>query len=537
MALANTMVNSAPVSTEELLSKGTKKASLSPEDDTVFVEKNSSQLGYERTWEQCAQFNIESNGDMNAIELQHDSYGMRADNAYLYTVWNITLKGDSNDCACPANMFPFVAFDSLRMRIGLNQAEVISPNEHYIHKFLNIMNSNLSKQDKINVLPLFGCFPEFDLSQAKYRLLLAKMLGFVFTGSVTEVTLRVPFIIPLTVLHRMFNHKTILPVGTRFDFQFNTNKSSNKNAIIQPSATYTGTFEFLPRESYLYAQYPERDPAIMLAQLENRQYISEGLDYETYRIEIPTGSSYASVPILRPGSKMPVKIDFGFVPSENLNNNKDIFTFVGANVSRIDVVYNGPFPTQYQLKTVSGKGNGLWEDGSGNALDKFPLFSELFNQTDTFLTDRYGESYNNETTYPPLKRINPYMAAAAEYPILTFSQTDFTILKDLHDKRQVYTVILQPSKIFDGSAYPTVEGSLDLNICFSKATTVPYILYVNCNYFQQIILNENYQCDIRNITLDNFRGSGDSDLSSELPPPSDDSNLSGLPVGEADNVV
>lgn len=535
------MMNTAPVSTEELLTKSTKKASLSPEDDTVFVEKNTSQLGYERVWQNRARFNIESNGNMNTIEIQHDSYGMRAQTAFLYLVFNIKLKGNNADNACPANMFPLVSFNNFRMRLGLNQAEIVSPNDHYIYKFLSILNSNYSKQDKVNILSAMGCFPEFDLTQVKFRQLLAKAMGFQFNAiAISEQERRVGFVVPLSLLHGMFNHETILPVGTRIDFNFTVDQGGNKNAIVSPDATRTGTYEFLVRESFLYCEYPERDPSILLAQLENREYVSEGLNYETSRSEIPSGSTFMSIPLLRPGSKLPVKIDFGFIPSTALDDNKDIFQFKGAGLSRVEVIYNGPFPAQYVLETVSGKGMEDINPTSANSpamLDKFTVYQEFFNQTDTFLLDTYGSSYNNESTLDPMLRINYLLPWLQKDPYVLFDPDNLVALAGVHNNRQVFTTILMPSKMLNGTAYPTVEGALTLNLRFEKPTVVDHVMFVNLYYFQELRLTENFQCNVTNITLENFHPSADrpADPVSDLPFPTNVREE--LPTGEADNVV
>lgn len=517
MSLANVTVNTAPVSTEELLTKSSAKSSLSPEDDTVFIEKNTSQLGYERVWELKANFNIESNGLMNSIEIQNDAYGLRADTSYMLMVFEITLDGTTDDCAAPANMFPFVALKTLRMRLGLNQAEVIAPNEHYMYKFLNIMNSNYSKEDQINILSLFKCYPFMDMTQKKNRILMASHCGFTFTKKETIVR-KVPFLIPLSVLHQMFNHRTIIPVGTRFDINFSvedsgsTSSTCSNNAIVfgGNAADLKGSFKFIPSESYIYCQLPERDPSILLAQTENREYISEGLNYETYRIEIPKGTTYFNVPIIRPGSKLPVKIDFGLVDAANLNVNKDVFQFQGFGLNRVEVNYNGPFPHKHVLQTLHSKGLQDWPaDGIPQdeaVLDRLPMFFELYNQTDTLLLDKFGESYNNETTYPPIKRVHPFLGYAAENPLLTLDADTKATLISLFNKRNVLTVILNPSKIFDGSAYPTVEGSLDIQLTFCKPTEQTIVMFLNCNYFQQLVLTQDYTCQINNITLDNFTG-------------------------------
>lgn len=537
MALSNTTVNSAPVSTEELLSKGTKKASLAPEDESVFVEKNTSQLGYERTWEKTTSFSIESNGNVNSITLQNVAYGIRADTAMLIMFFRITLKGNTKDNSCMANMFPFVACDNFTMRVGVNGMPIQLPNEHFIHRFINILNSNFSKQDKINVLPLVGCYPELSLGTSEGRKRLAFINGFNFTDDfIEEKTRLVSYRIPLTLIHQMFNHKTILPVGTKIEFSFVCNASCNSNTIVNGSEPgMNGSFEFLPKESGLYTQSPERDPAIMLAQLENRQYLSEGLNFECLRFAIPKGSTYFHQPILGPGSKLPVKMDFAFVPASSVNTNTDCFNFRGFYLRNYEVIYNGPFPVSYKFNTFSSEGNGPWEMGTTQPLDRFGLYNDLFSQTDTFLIDKYGESYNNETTYPPLNRINPYMAHLADSLARRIDDQTFVRMKELYERRQVYTVILQPSKIFDGSAYPTVEGSLDMNLCFSQQTTEILYMYVNLNYFEQLIIDEDYSCEVRNLTLDNFRTDKQLEPSSGLPPPTGEDLYGELPVGEAEN--
>lgn len=539
-SLASTTMNTAPVSTEELLTKSAKKPSLSPEDDTIFIEKNTSQLGYERVWENKAQFNIESNGTMNTLEVQHESYGMRAQTAYICLAFEITLTGSKTDCACPANAFGITAFQSIRQRIGLNQMEIYSPNDHYIHKFIDIVNSNYSTQDRLNVLSSFGCFLHLDLSQAKHRLLLAKAYGFNFTEAANQtITRNVNLILPLTILHRMFNHNTILPVGTRIDFQFNC-ETDNKNCIVNGALpNQIGAFKFIPTQSYLFAQYPERDPAIMLTQLENREYVSEGLDYETFRIEIPENTTYISIPLARPGSKLPVKIDFAMIAANVLNSNKDIFQFKNFGISEVEVNYNGPFPSVHKLGTITGGPAISWETASTDSipsLENYPLFKELLNQTDTLLLDKYGESYNNESSLSVMLRANPYMYVLGKSEYSPPSEEVMSSVCKLADNRQVMTMILMPSKIMDGSAYPTVQGSLDMNIKFGTALKQTTILYVNMYNYQQVTLNENHTCDIRNITLNNFSGRGTGPLGSGSLPPStmyDDA----VPVGEEDNIV
>lgn len=519
--MANNTINATPVSTEELLSKGSKKASLAPEDDTIFVEKNTSQLGYERTWERSFNFSTQSNGETNNISIENDAYGMRADTARFYLTFEITLAGSTTDNASMANFFPFVAFNTFNMRIGANQVEVVAPMEHYMYRFLNVMNSNYSTQDKINVLPLSCIFPFMDLTLKSHRKLMAAMWGFTWTqAAVSNLTKKVTFVMPLTLVHQMFNHRTILPVGTRLEFAFNVSAECNKNAIVNgDAAAYVGSYKFLPRESSFVAEFPERDPSIMIAQMENRVYISEDLTYETFRYDQVKGASSFSIPLLRPGSKLPVKIDFGFVPGSVKNANKDVFQFKGFGLKDVLVKYNGPFPQDYRYSLIGCGGNDEWkDDANGPALCRFPLFAELFNQTDTFQLDRFGESYNNETTFPPLNRIHPYMAYVAQNVFRTYDDDVLATMKRLFDDRQVYTSILLPSKLMDGSAYPTVSGSLEIEFCFNKPLEEDVILYCNLYTFNRMTLDEDYRCTITSITLENFAG-GSFDASSGLPPP------------------
>lgn len=546
MSLTNVTVNTAPVSTEELLTRTTKKATLSPEDDTIFIEKNTSQLGYERTWNNEARFNMESNGSMNTVVVQVDPYGMRADTAYLYLVFEITLKGNKTDCACISNMFPFVAMDTLRFRLGQNQAEVISPNEHYIYKFINILNSNYSTTDKVNILTLMKCFPEFDLTQQKDRRLMNIASGFddiaTETGAAVEKKKKVAFTVPLTVFLDMFNHKTILPVGTKFEITFGVGEESRsqKNAIVNGSAQGNGgSYKFLPQESYLWYQTPERDPGIQQAKAENREYISEGLNYDTYRIEVQAGTTFSNYQVIRPGSKLPVKIDFGFVDATTMGTNQDIFQFKGFQLKEVKVNYNGPFPSQHILKCNSRDGMKDWEWGSTNpdgTLDRLPMYQEFYNQSDTLLLDKPGESYNNEMTLGPMYRIHPFMAYLQEYPHVIWTDDQLKGILSKFNNRCVYTVILIPSKMFDGSAYPTVEGSLDISLSFAAPTTSTLILYMNCYYFQQTTLAQDGTCTIQNITLDNFTSARNVDAGPSVS--TDERMISdNLPVGEESNLT
>lgn len=545
MALTNVTLNTAPVTTEELLSKTTKKATLSPEDDTVFIEKNTSQLGYERTWNNEARFNIESNGYMNTITVQVDPYGMRADTAYIYLVYEITLKGNKDDMPSISNMFPFVAMNTLRFRLGQNQAEVISPNEHYMYKFMNILNSNFSTTDKVNILTLLKCFPHFDMSQQYFRKMMNLASGFdqlVSSTDVKEFTRKVAFVVPLTILLDMFNHKTILPVGTKFEITFGVGQEDRcqKNGIVNGTAVdRTGSYKFLPQESYLYYQTPERDPGIQQAKAENREYISEGLNYDTYRIEIPSGSTYYNFQVIRPGSKLPVKIDFGFIDPDILNSNKDIFQFKGNSLKQVKVNYNGPFPHQHTLTCNSSDGMKDWAIGGTNpdgTLDRLLMYQEFYNQTDTLLLDKFGESYNNEMTLPPMKRIHPFMAYLQEYPNVIWTDDMLKSLVDTFNNRCVYTMILIPSKMFDGSAYPTVEGSLEIGLTFAKPTEKTLILFMNCYYYQQTTLAQDGTCTITNITLDNFTSARNVDVGPSISS-SDQMISDNLPYGEDANVT
>lgn len=545
MALTNVTVNTAPVTTEELLSKSTKKASLSPEDDTIFIEKNTSQLGYERTWNNEARFNIESNGYMNTIGVQIDTYGMRADTAYLYLVFDITLKGNKDEYASIANMFPFVAMNTLRLRIGQNQAEVISPNEHYMYQFIQILNSNYSTTDKIDILSQFMCFPHFDMTQPYFKKMMNLAIGFDdmlgHSEAAKDFKHKVAFLIPLTVMHDMFNHKTVLPVGTKFEITFGVGQDDRcqKNAIVNSSPNnYSGSYVFQPQESYLFYQTPERDPGIQQAKAENREYISEGLNKDTYRNEIPKGTTTYTFPIIRPGSKLPVKIDFAFVRASDLNANKDIFRFRGNSLKEVKINYNGPFPHQHRLYTLSSKGMADWEWGATNPdgpLDRVPMYIEFYNQTDTFLLDKFGESYNNEMTLSPMQRIHPFKAYLSAYPHVMFDDDQLKSLVDLFNNRCVYTCILIPSKMFDGSAYPTVEGSMDVSLTFAKPTDETLICFMNCYNYQQLVLSQDGTCTISNITLDNFTSARNVDVGPSISE-GDQMITDNLPTGEDVNV-
>lgn len=547
MALTNVTLNTAPVSAEELVSKTSKKATLSPEDDTVFIEKNTSQLGYERTWSNKARFNIESNGSMNTIAVQVDPYGMRADTAYLYLKYEITLTGKKTDLPCIANFFPFVTMLSLRFRLGQNQAEVISAQEHFIYKFIQILNSNYSTSDRINIVAQMKGFPNFDMDQQHFRRLMLLMCGFadlVESDTTKTVTRKVGFTIPLTMLLDMFNHKTILPVGTKFEITFGcgTDERSQKNAILVNKANQGGKYTFLPQESYLYYQTPERDPGIQQAKAENREYISEGLNFDTYRIEIPQGSTYYNFQVIRPGSKLPVKIDFGFIESDVLDSGKDVFSFKGHALKDVRINYNGPFPHQHKLTCTSTKGMvdfGLGEGANAEKpdgeLDRLQMFQELFNQSDTFLLDKFGESYNNEMTLSPMQRVNPFISEFAANPFKLYTKDQLKSMIDLFNKRCVYTVILIPSKMFDGSAYPTVEGSLEMGLTFAAPTPKTLILFMNCYYYQQTVLAQDGTCTITNITLDNFTSSRNVDVGPSISE-GDHILTDNIPRGEEANI-
>lgn len=516
MALVSTSVNLPGVSTEEMLTETAKKGSLAPEDDTIFVDKNTSQLGYERVWVNEAKFDIQSNGKTNSIQLQHNSYPLRTDTAYLAMTFKITLNGTANDNACPGQLFPLLACNSFRMRIGQNQQEIISPNEHTIYKFIQLMQSNLSNYDKYNMGPMFNFYPDLNLNDAINRQKVAFMLGFDTFVAGTPQTRQITFNIPLTYLRDMFNHHTLLPVGTRIQFDFQVDAACNSNAIVNGVGSLGGTFEFLPTSSYIRSEHPERDPAIMMAQLANREYLSEGLNYETFRADIRSGLNLVNIPILRPGSKMPAKIDFGFIETSTLNSNKDIMSFKGFGISEIEVNANGPFPS---VKTFSSATGGSLKDWSDNKspFDRLPYHQSMYNQMDTFQIDKWGESYNNETTYDPIFRINPYIPLMIKTPFTKPSNDAVKIAENLFNSRQIFTAILAPSNLMDGSAYPTVEGSLDMCIKFCDPLAVPITLYMCLQYWQQTILHEDHTCEIQNITLENFRTSGLS-TSNALPP-------------------
>lgn len=536
MALVSTSVNLPGVSTEEMLSESSKKGSLAPEDDTIFVDKNTSQLGYERVWRHDAKFDIQSNGKTNSIQLQHLSYPLRADTAYMAMTFKITLNGTAADNSCPGQLFPLLACNSFRMRIGQNQQEIISPNEHTIYKFIQLMQSNLSNYDKYNMGPMFNFYPDLDLNQPANRQKVALMLGFDSFATTASQTRQVTFNIPLTYLRDMFNHHTLLPVGTRIQFDFQVDAACNSNAIVYGAnpTTMAGTFEFLPSSSYIRSEHPERDPAIMMAQLANREYLSEGLNYETFRADIQSGLNLVNIPILRPGSKMPAKIDFGFTQTSLLNSHKDIFSFKGQGIYEIEINNNGPFPNVISLSSATGNSLKDWDDNK-SPFDRLPFHQSMYNQMDTFQIDKWGESYNNETTYDPLFRVNPFIPLMLKTPFTTPTDTAKQSAINLFNSRQILTAILTPSNLMDGSAYPTVEGSLDMTIKFCSALTEDITMYMCLQYWQQTVLHEDHTCEIQNITLENFRTSGLTS-SNALPMISDNGDDEGDDQGGDDYV-
>jgi hypothetical protein len=307
---------------------------------------------------------------------------------------------------------------------------------------------------------------------------------------------------------------------------FQVDAQCNSNAIIYGKATpggadLTGTFKFLPQQSYIRSEHPERDPAIMIAQLSNREYLSEGLNYETFRADIPKNLTTVNIPILRAGSKMPSKVDFGFINTANNNSHKDVMSFEGFGIYDLNFNVNGPFPNVIQLTSSSGTPLKPWSESMG-PFERIKFYLPLYNQMDTFQIDKFGESYNNETTFDPVYRINPYVQLIEKCP---FTKPTTDMLKsavDLFDKRQVFTTIFQPSNLMDGSAYPVVEGSLDLQIKFSSPLANDITLYMCLQYWQQTILHEDHTCEIQNITLENFRTAPISSPSLLPPPPAED---------------
>lgn len=292
-------------------------------------------------------------------------------------------------------------------------------------------------------------------------------------------TFKIDFVVPLTLIHPMFNFNSILSPELDLSFTFRFNSASeigrawffNHTSSEDLPKAFKIKARVVPKHSFLSIEQPHQVSSI-LKSLKTKSYLYDVLvpTYERMALSKPPSvESLRNVVLRNPKSTIPVKMDFMLIDKKDF----DVWEYVLQDrckdvLDRIEFIINLPFP--YKRVVRFDQEAQVNEPGDKALMWDYSVSKATYQSMDNFSWAQFGEEHVTRGAVPNILKLAPRTLALQDS--LWYPYDQFTV-NDLHYRTQSRywpnSIILLPSDQLNQNPFPDVRGSLSINLVFKPS--------------------------------------------------------------------
>lgn len=513
------------------------------EDYRHFILSDSMYLTYEKTNVERVYFEtLNREPDYFKLKLPKNSFPHRTDSAFFFFSFNVritipakpppTTDDKSEKSFAPTDasgLVPttfkfFKALDSVKITMGSNAAVITMSNgcQNYQNAIMSLLTKPISVSNRYqeyasaDILPDYSFIDTLDLtslnSYAKskindlWSILNADPTKFVQGDTVKTYYVPVQFKIPLTMLHPIFNHDTVIPPGLDVGFEFKLRplrevgdrwfrKTTDASSIgIRVRAD--------PYKCFLQVEQPHQYPNVIMS-LKTKSYYFDVLMEQYQRVDLSLGAQNQNltVNIIPSKGAVPVRMDFVLMPFDSFNANiTSLVNAVTTDLSSLTFNVNFPFP--YQKQQIAFNSASGTDTTADNFLKHPSMAEPFYHSFYNFGYTNFGEQHVRRA-FPNIQKIDALSTLQEHFPLFTANGKSFSQYVNgkqyLIDNVKNYpnAVLLLPSDQLNQNPYPRVQGSLNLDLNFREKKDVErkYVFFTNLYYYYRIHIS-NGKCSI-----------------------------------------
>lgn len=524
------------VTAEQLRAFGGKEAG--EEDFRHFLVSDTMNLSYEKTKREWVymQNTQQRYPSRMTFTVPKSSYPYRMDTGYFFFAFNLDVEftrvveetGDEgkqyadpvqpslSDVKCLSNKF-LKLLKQVTITMGSNKATLTFPESdlNYQNRVMYYMQRPISASNRTQEYAMADMLMDFRIMENREdgekttfdsdrsRLLWAVMnvnpSKYAADPSTAKTNYRIPlqFVVPLTLLHPVFNFDSVVCPGLdlSFDFEFLYGSEAANACFVKGGANPENIamrVRSAPHLCRLSLEQPYQYSEV-LTNLKFRTYLYDVLLPQYYRTQLAkpksAGTFLSNVYFKLPKSPMPVRLDFLLVESKNIRQNPRAFRDACVKyLEYVEFKVTLPFPF---TKRIYFDNLG----STGNFSKDYTVAEGLYQSMGAFTTADYAHQRVESGTYPPVSLMYPLNPIAYHGPLLSSKLNDDDYFADLKTLSETapHSVILQPSGIFNQNPFPEVRGTLAVDFKFKeqyKDADLQFELFVNFyNYFRVEVKN------------------------------------------------
>lgn len=525
------------VTAEELRAFPNKDAD--EEDHRRFQVSDTMYMNYEKTNRETVYFQNSNSRYPNTLKLTFpkSSYPLRTDTAYFLFTFSVRIRAPkfvaptlfdqekSNAPTTPRKLIDeryattmklFKAIKQTTVTVGSNSAQVTFPHScfNYQNVAMDFLVKPISESNASQEYMMADIVPTCLILDSKapdtnYLTSLSDLLFKIINvdpqmtqNSDSEIDTRmdVNFVLPLTMLHPMFNFNTVIAPGLDVTVEFDLQdfKSIAESWFpLLPNIT-DQQFDITVRPQvgrcYLSIEQPIQTSDV-LQSLKTKRYMFDVLIPQFFRKEIVknAGQSMISNLCLKPPkSGMPSRMQFMLLLKSEFNlKNYSLSDVCRRYLDKIVFKINLPFPYQRTMifNNTRRSTNDTFRD--------YSLAKAYYQSLDNFRYTEYGEEHVTRGVFPSISKINPMLQLSNSFPWkFETSEKDASRTITENIESFPYSLLLLPSDLFNQNPFPEVRGSLTCDLYFKddvKADELQFVLFANFDFYHRIHI-QNGKC-------------------------------------------
>lgn len=519
------------------------KKEASEEDYSQFLLSDSVYTDYRKTNDEIVYFENLQSGDPNYLKLKlpESAYPHRCDSAYFHFQFDLTVtlpkyvpnvveEGEPDPPLDLTEVTPtffkiWKLIESYKITVGSNECVITNSEQsyHYQNRVMSLITKPISQSNKMQEYVGADIFLDYLLlddfrTDARGETQMINLLWRLYKMDPTKVKqgpsdiqLRIPinFVIPLTMLHPLYNVNSVIPPGMKTSFEF---KLRNLRQVTKYVFRLTDTareakfgvrLRTAPTKCFLRIERPERFPEI-LRSLKLKAYYNDFI-YETFHridFEVGPGNSVVDKLVIIPqGNDVPVRIDW-ILTSKNLDEESPFF-FADESVSilkEVKYLIHNPFPYERTVKYTNSVTEERVVDLPQDAAPFGPpaLSDANFHSEDNFIYATFGNQHVKHGLFPQVAKSfnrSEYLAFAH----VNKRDPDLYVKSMAFDQAKRYfypnSFLLLPSDQLNQNPYPRLRGAVYMSFVFKEPMEIKktFHLFVN-TYDYYRIHQENGKC-------------------------------------------
>lgn len=332
-------------------------------------------------------------------------------------------------------------------------------------------------------------------------------------------TFKVDFVVPLTLIHPMFNFNSILSPELDLSFTFRFNPASEIGRAwffnFSESEALAKAIKIkarvVPKHSFLSIEQPHQISSI-LKSLKTKSYVYDILvpTYERIALSKPSSvESLRNIVLRNPKSTIPVKMDFMLIDKKDF----DVWEYVLQDrckdvLDRIEFIINLPFP--YKRVIRFDQEAEVNEEGDKTLMWDYSVSKATYQSMDNFSWAQFGEEHIVRGAVPNILKFAPSTIAMQDQ---IWTDQEMFKLKERHYRTQARywpnSIILLPSDQLNQNPFPDVRGSLSINLVFKPSMRDQdknYLFFFNSHSWRRVHLENDkaivLPLDDLNVKLD-----------------------------------